>query len=116
MSWALEDRGIEIPQSWSSKQLWASQHGRRELNLGPLEEQYVLLMAESSLQPMFSFLIRNYLLHSALDSIRALLYKQLIHHFGFFLVFRGADSSEFGASFIIECPVIWIYNCISSLI
>lgn len=47
-------RGHWIPWSCSYGQLWAARWRFWELNSSPLEEQYTLLTAESSLQPLYS--------------------------------------------------------------
>ena len=44
----------QIPQSWSSKWWWATWYGSWDWTL-VLQEQYVLLIAESSLLPNFRF-------------------------------------------------------------
>lgn len=47
----------QIPWSWSYRRLWADCCGYWELNLGPLQEQHVYSVAESSLQPNLLFVV-----------------------------------------------------------
>lgn len=45
--------GHEMPQSWSYRQLWATQGWCWELNLGPLIEQQAFLMLSQRCTPLF---------------------------------------------------------------